>query len=172
MRLVAMRPPAPRPLSSTVTACPARSSTPAAASPATPAPTTTTCMAALRSDAVAGSILGVVCAHATIEEVEQQPVERAGVFDHQPVGRPRDDDQLAVGDALSELFRVAAWREDVLVADEHERWHGEVGELRRHGVVDAENRPHLSDESMRRPPEREGAEPAEQRPDPPERPRA
>ena len=63
------------------------------------------------------------------QEVEQDPVERRGVLDHETVGGAADHDQLGGGDPLGELLGVAARREDVLVADHHQGRHGDLAEL-------------------------------------------
>ena len=80
---------------------------------------------------------------------------------HQAVGCAGDDHELGVRQPLCELLAVAAWREDVLVAHDHERRDGDLGEPIGERLVGGEDRPHLRHERMRRAAHGKRSEPAE-----------
>ena len=97
------------------------------------------------------------------QEVAEDPVEGRGVLDHQAVRRTADDDELGGRDRLGELLAVAAWREDVLVADDDERRHGDRRQPLRQRIVGGEDRVDLGGERLGGATETERSEPTDER---------
>ena len=57
-----------------------------------------------------------------MQEVDQDAVESACVLKHQTMCRTRDNDKLGMRNALGQLFRIAARRQHILVANHNQRW--------------------------------------------------
>lgn len=73
----------------------------------------------------------------TADEVDHHRVERGRVLDHEAVRGARDHHQLRLRNSLGNFFAVAAWREDVLVSDDHQGWRGDAPQLGDERVIGA-----------------------------------
>ena len=101
------------------------------------------------SVALIGQLVAVaVAAHDPLEEVAHDPVERTGLFEHEPVRCAPHHGQLAVGDQVGQLLGIADRREDVLTPRDDQCRNVDIGQLVAESVVHVENGPHLGRERL------------------------